>query len=61
MKFEVIEASEQGVFKALDDALFWAEITKEELKSYEPITTEFTEIDGFVSKAIERALNITLP
>lgn len=61
MKFETVEASAEGVFKALDDALFWADISKEELKNYHEIDQELTEIDMFVRGAIERALNITLP
>lgn len=61
MKIETINANHEDIFRALDDALFWGDITKIDLESYLGVAEEKTEIDGFVRVAIERALNISLP
>ncbi|MCA9334073.1 hypothetical protein KC963_03420 [Candidatus Saccharibacteria bacterium] len=61
LSFEIVKPDEEAIFMALDNALFWGEITQSHLGIYVGIDEELTEIDGLVGKAVARACNISLP
>lgn len=53
---------EAAIFQQLDDDLFWDEITKPDLEYYIEVGVYAkSEFDHVVQRAIERALNITIP
>ena len=58
--FEIVTADEEAILKRLDDDLFYREVERGELESYEGLESQ-SDVDEYVRSALERALNTTLP